>query len=104
MPRLKDKYQSEVVGSLITQFSFKNVMEVPKVDKVVVNMGVGRAGQTAAGSDAKKELDGAMSDMAAITGQKPVESLLQPSNCAKVRSSAAKSPSEATRCMSSWIG
>ena len=72
MPRLKDKYKSEVVASLIEQFTLKNVMEVPKLDKVVVNMGVGRAGQTAAGADAKKELEGAMSDMAAITGQKPV--------------------------------
>src|SRR3984957_15963024 len=71
MTRLKEKYTSEAVPGLIKQFSYTNVMQVPKIDKIVVNMGVGQAGQTGAG-EASKELDGAVKDMAAITGQKPV--------------------------------
>jgi large subunit ribosomal protein L5 len=67
--RLKEKYVSEVIPSLMQQFGYKNIMQVPKLEKIVVNMGVGRAGQT--GGDAK-ELDGAVRDMAQITGQKPV--------------------------------
>ena len=69
MARLKDRYLSEIVPVLMKQFSYKNIMQVPKIDKIVVNMGVGKAGQT--GGDAK-ELDGAVRDMAAIAGQKPV--------------------------------
>jgi large subunit ribosomal protein L5 len=69
MARLKDKYQNEIVANLVKQFNYKNVMQVPKLDKIVINMGVGRAGQT--GGDSK-ELDGAVRDMAAIAGQKPV--------------------------------
>lgn len=69
MPRLKDRYKSEVVPSLVKQFSYKNVMQVPKLEKIVINMGVGRAGQT--GGD-PKELDGAVRDMTSIAGQKPV--------------------------------
>lgn len=71
MARLKEKYKTEVVPSLIHQFNYKNVMQVPRIEKIVVNMGVGRAGQTGAG-EASKELDGAVRDMGAITGQKPV--------------------------------
>ncbi|HZP83611.1 MAG TPA: 50S ribosomal protein L5 [Chthonomonadaceae bacterium] len=69
MARLKERYQSDVIPSLTKQFNYKNIMQVPKLEKIVVNMGVGRAGQT--GGDAK-ELDGAVRDMATITGQKPV--------------------------------
>jgi large subunit ribosomal protein L5 len=69
MARLKDKYNSEVVAALQKQFGYKNIMQVPKVEKIVINMGVGKAGQT--GGDAK-ELDGAVRDMATISGQKPV--------------------------------
>lgn len=69
MARLKERYLSEVVPSLIKQFNYPNIMQVPKIEKIVINMGVGKAGQT--GGDAK-ELDGAVRDMAAITGQKPV--------------------------------
>lgn len=69
MARLKERYQSEIVPSLSKQFNYTNTMQVPKLEKIVVNMGVGRAGQT--GGDAK-ELDGAVRDMATITGQKPV--------------------------------
>ncbi len=69
MPRLKDRYTGEVAPNLIKQFNYKNVMQAPKLEKIVINMGVGRAGQT--GGDAK-ELDGAVRDMTAIAGQKPV--------------------------------
>ena len=69
MARLKERYKSEVVPGLVKQFSYKNIMQVPRIDKIVINMGVGKAGQT--GGDAK-ELDGAVRDMTAIAGQKPV--------------------------------
>ncbi len=71
MARLKERYLKEIVPSLTSQFNYKNPMEVPKLEKIVINMGVGRAGQTGAG-EAVKELDGAVKDMTAITGQKPV--------------------------------
>lgn len=69
MARLKERYKTEVIPALIKQFEYKNIMQVPKLDKIVVNMGVGKAGQT--GGDSK-ELDGAVRDMSAIAGQKPV--------------------------------
>jgi large subunit ribosomal protein L5 len=65
MMRIKSKYQSEVVPELKKQFGFRNIMEVPKLDKIIVNMGVGDAVQNS------KLLDAAMVDLAAITGQKP---------------------------------
>ncbi|MCE5322448.1 50S ribosomal protein L5 [bacterium] len=65
MPRMKDKYKSEVLPSLMKTFSYKNVMQAPRLTKVVVNMGVGQATQDA------KLLDGAINDMTLITGQKP---------------------------------
>jgi large subunit ribosomal protein L5 len=71
MARLRERYQNEIVESLKKQFNYKNVMQVPRLEKIVLNMGVGRAGQTGAG-EAAKELDGAVRDMGTITGQKPV--------------------------------
>ena len=68
LPTLKKKYQDEIVPALQKEFGYKNVMQVPRIEKVVLNMGVGAAGQT--GGDAKK-LDGAVVDLATITGQKP---------------------------------
>ena len=65
MARLKDKYRKEVVEGLMKQFEYKNVMQVPRLNKVVVSMGVGAAIQDA------KILDAAMADMTQITGQKP---------------------------------
>ena len=65
MPRLKDKYKNEVVPGLVKQFSYENVMQAPKVTKVVVSMGVGQATQDA------KLLDAAIGDLTIITGQKP---------------------------------
>ena len=64
MPRLKDKYAKDVVPQLMKTFSYSNVMQAPRLAKVVVNMGVGEATQDA------KLLDGAVKEMAIITGQK----------------------------------
>ena len=66
MSRLKDTYQNEIVDAMIKKFGYKNIMEVPKLDKVVINMGVGEAKENA------KLLEAAMKDMEIIAGQKPV--------------------------------
>ena len=66
MNRLKEQYQNEIVDALIKKFGYKNIMEVPKLDKIVINMGVGEAKENA------KVLEAAMSDMQAIAGQRPV--------------------------------
>jgi large subunit ribosomal protein L5 len=65
VPRLKKKYYEEVVPALMKKFGYKNVMEVPRLVKIVVNMGVGEAVQNI------KALENAMNDLALITGQKP---------------------------------
>ena len=64
--RLKEKYQKEVVPGLQKEFSYKNPMQVPAVNKVVINIGMGEAIQNA------KAMDAAVSDLATITGQRPV--------------------------------
>jgi large subunit ribosomal protein L5 len=64
-PRLKERYRSEIKGQLQEQFSYENVMLVPGLVKVVVNMGVGDAARDS------KLIDGAVRDLTAITGQKP---------------------------------
>ncbi|MBC7343421.1 MAG: 50S ribosomal protein L5 [Clostridia bacterium] len=66
MPRLKEKYLSEVRPALMKKFGYKNPMQVPKVEKVVINMGVGDATQN------PKLLDAAVNDLTAIAGQRPV--------------------------------
>ncbi|MGI5853157.1 MAG: 50S ribosomal protein L5 [Bacillota bacterium] len=66
MIRLKEKYTKEVIPAMIERFGYKNVMQVPKIEKVVVNMGVGEATGDA------KVLDAAVSDLSQITGQKPL--------------------------------
>ncbi|MBQ7505991.1 MAG: 50S ribosomal protein L5 [Lachnospiraceae bacterium] len=66
MSRLKEQYESEIKDALMKKFSYKNVMQVPKLSKIVVNMGVGEAKENA------KILEAAMGDMQIITGQKPV--------------------------------
>src|SRR2546430_4171974 len=68
MPRLKDRYKETVAPSMMKQFNYDNVMMIPRLEKIVLNMGVGRAGQT--GGDSKL-LDNAMRDMGIIAGQKP---------------------------------
>ena len=66
MSRLKDKYQKEVVPALSKEFGYKNVMAVPKIEKVVVNMGLGEATGNA------KIVDVGADELARVTGQKPV--------------------------------
>ena len=64
--RLQEHYTSTVCEALTKEFSYKNPMEVPKLDKIVINMGVGEA------VNDRKAVDGAVADLTAITGQKPV--------------------------------
>ena len=66
LSRLKDQYQNEIVDAMIKKFGYKNIMEVPKLDKVVINMGVGEA------KDNAKLLESAIADMEKIAGQKAV--------------------------------
>ena len=66
MSRLKEQYQNEIVDAMMKKFGYKNKMQVPKLDKIVVNMGVGEAKENA------KILEAAMKDMETITGQKAV--------------------------------
>ena len=66
MSRLKEQYLNEMVPAMIKKFGYKNVMEVPKLDKVVVNMGVGEA------KDNAKLLESAVKDMEIVTGQKAI--------------------------------
>ncbi len=63
--RLRALYENEVVPALMERFAYRNAMQVPRLEKIVVNMGVGEAVQDA------KHLEGAVKDLAAITGQKP---------------------------------
>lgn len=66
MNRLKEKYKNEIVPQLMKQFEYKNILQAPRIEKVVVSMGVGEAIVSA------KNLDAAVSDLTAITGQKPL--------------------------------
>ncbi|HZB82413.1 MAG TPA: 50S ribosomal protein L5 [Rubrobacteraceae bacterium] len=65
MARLRERYREEVIPALREKFGYENVMQVPRLEKIVVNMGVGEAAQNS------RALDGAMDDLARITGQKP---------------------------------
>ena len=65
MPRLKQRYREEIVPALQEEFSFSNVMQIPGLTKIVVNMGVGEAARDS------KIIEGAIKDLTAITGQKP---------------------------------
>ena len=67
MSRLKDTYKNEIVDAMIKKFGYKNIMEVPKLEKVIINMGVGEARENA------KLLDSAIKDMETISGQKAVK-------------------------------
>ena len=66
MSRLQEHYEKVVRQALVEEFSYGNLMQVPKLEKIVVNMGVGEAGREA------KKIEGAVADLTAITGQKPV--------------------------------
>jgi large subunit ribosomal protein L5 len=67
-PRLKARYKAEIAPTLMKEFNFKNVMQVPRVTKVVVNMGVGEAAKDS------KLIEGALRDLTLITGQRPAVS------------------------------
>lgn len=66
MARIRDMYTSEIAPALMQQFGYKSVMQIPKLDKVVINVGVGEAKENS------KAIDAVMQDIATITGQKPV--------------------------------
>jgi large subunit ribosomal protein L5 len=66
VPRLKDKFRNEIIKAMMDKFNYSNVMQVPRLEKIVVNMGVGEAVQNA------KSIDAAVKDLTIITGQKPV--------------------------------
>ena len=66
MPRLKDSYRNEVIPALMKEFGYRSVMEVPRLEKIVVNVGVGEALQNA------KALDHTVQDITTITGQQPI--------------------------------
>jgi large subunit ribosomal protein L5 len=66
MTRLQEKYQKEIIPAMIEKFGYKNIMEVPKLEKIVINMGVGEAKEN------QKVLESAISDLTLIAGQKPI--------------------------------
>ncbi|MGN0173792.1 MAG: 50S ribosomal protein L5 [Acutalibacteraceae bacterium] len=66
MPRFKDMYKTEVAPALMKKFEYKSVMQIPKIDKVVINVGAGEA------KDNSKVIDAISNDLAIITGQKPL--------------------------------
>jgi len=66
LTRLKETYQKEIIDGMVKKFGYKNVMQVPKIEKIVINMGIGEAKENS------KVLDAAMNDLAIIAGQKPV--------------------------------
>ena len=66
MPRLKDRYASEIVPAMMQEFSYRNIMQVPRLVKIVVNIGLGEALENV------KALDAAARDVSIITGQKPI--------------------------------
>jgi large subunit ribosomal protein L5 len=65
-PRLKDRYRTEIVPAMLERFGYGNVMAVPRIEKITVSMGVGKATENA------KIMDAAVSDLASITGQRPI--------------------------------
>ncbi len=66
MARLRETYKAEIAPALMKKFEYKTVMQIPKLDKIVINVGVGEAKENA------KAIDSVMADIAAISGQKPV--------------------------------
>ena len=66
MTRVKETYQKEIIDGMVKKFGYKNVMQVPKIEKIVINMGIGEAKENS------NMLDAAMNDLAIIAGQKPV--------------------------------
>lgn len=101
LPRLQQRYESELRANLREQFGYKNEMQVPHLEKIVLNMGVGEA----AGD--QKKLDAAVAEMALIAGQKPVKTvakkLLRASRSVKVCRLAVRSLCAVHGCMNSLI-
>lgn len=99
--RLKEKYLNEVVPALTEQFNYSSVMAVPKVDKIVLNMGVGEAVSNA------KSLEKAAEELALISGQKPLITKAKNQSPAsvfvKVLRSVQKLPFVVNVCTNSWI-
>ena len=101
MSRLKDMYKEQIVDAMIKKFGYKNVMEVPKLDKIVVNMGVGEA------KDNAKTLETAAAELETITVRRLLQQKLRrpllTSRSEKACPSDVKLLSVAKKCMSSWI-
>lgn len=99
--RMRDFYNSEVVPAMMKKFSYKNIMQVPKIEKIVINMGVGEA------KDNPKTLESAVNDLTTISGQKPVitkpESPSRTLRFVRECPLAVRSRCAATRCMISRI-
>ena len=66
MEKLREQYEKEVIPALMKKFNYKSIMEVPKIDKIVINIGLGDV------KDNPKSLENAMNDLAQITGQRPI--------------------------------
>ena len=101
MSRLKEMYKNEIVDAMIKKFGYKNIMEVPKIDKIVVNMGVGEAKEN------PKVLETAVAEMEKITGQHVVTTKAKNSIANfKIREGQAigcKTTLRGKRCMNSLI-
>ena len=97
MSRLKDTYNNEIKAAMQQKFGYKNVMEIPKIEKIVVNMGVGEAKENA------KLLEAAVADMETITGQHAVVTKAKNSVANfKIREGQG-TPSAVRKCMTSLI-
>ena len=73
MPRLKDTFKAEIIPALMQRFSYKNIMQVPRLEKVVINMGLGEA------RDNAKVMDSAIDELTVISGQRPVVTIAKKS-------------------------
>ncbi|MEG0784436.1 MAG: 50S ribosomal protein L5 [Christensenella sp.] len=73
MPRLKDTYTAEIIPAMMQKFEYKNINQVPKLEKVIINMGLGEA------KDNPKALDSAVDELTVIAGQKPVVTIAKKS-------------------------
>ncbi len=103
MARLQELYKTEIAKALAAKFNHENPMAIPKLTKIVINMGVGKATQD------KTLLDSAADSLSKISGQRPVITQgprcpSRVSGCAKETTSAARSPSAAAGCTSFSIG
>src|SRR5437773_123245 len=102
VPRLKEAYRQQGVPALMKEFGYKNPMQVPKLDRIVLNVGMGEAIQNV------KLLESAVAELGVISGQRPVVTKAKKAIAGfKLRQgmrSERKSRSEATRCMNSWTG